>query len=227
MKLLIPLDTSEIAEQALPIAAGIANVRKVSEIRLVLVHEPIQYGGYLDAPWNSARFSMERFYIENKARQLRSLVATTVIAEHLTGGAVETIVEIAASTKTNIIVMTTHGRTGLSRAWLGSVADGIVRSAGAPVLMLRPADKPSTPKHDAGVFSRPLIPLDGSSVAESILDPAVARGPKRHLRTRSDRSGGPAPGSWCGFVHGHEHGAGSEGHRIRSLGSSAIHREGC
>ena len=174
MKLLVPLDTSEIAEQAVSVAAGIAKARTVSDIRLLLVHQPIRYGGYLDAPWNAARFSMERAYLEERARQLRSLVAATVVADHLTGSPVEAIAEIAASTQVSLIVMTTHGRTGVSRVWLGSVADGVVRSAGVPVLMLRPTTEPSTAEqHDVGVFSRVLIPLDGSSAAESILHPAL------------------------------------------------------
>lgn len=112
--------------------------------------------------------------LESKARDLRSIVAIPVIVERTTGGVVESIAETAASAGTDLIVMTTHGRTGLSRAWLGSVADGVTRSAGTPVLMLRPSDQPAPAEHTAGSFSRVLIPLDGSREAETILDEAIA-----------------------------------------------------
>jgi nucleotide-binding universal stress UspA family protein len=174
MKLLVPLDTSALAEQALPAAATIANAQDASEIRLVLVHEPLQYGGYRDAPWNSARSSMECAYLEGKARELRSIVTVPVIVEHPTGGVVDTIATTAAAAGTDLIVMTTHGRTGLSRAWLGSVADGVMRSAGAPLLMLRPSEQPAAAERTVGSFSRVLIPLDGSREAEIILDAVVA-----------------------------------------------------
>ena len=66
--------------------------------------------------------------------------------------------------------MTTHGRTGLSRAWLGSVADSIVRQVGVPVLMLRPCADQAAPT----TFRRVLIPLDESPRAECVLDSAVS-----------------------------------------------------
>jgi nucleotide-binding universal stress UspA family protein len=174
MKLLVPLDMSELAEQALPAAVAIANAQGASEIRLVLVHEPIRYAGYPDAPWNMARSATEFRYLEDKARELRSLVTIPVSVDHPTGAAVQTMTEMAASTGIDLIVMTTHGRTGLSRAWLGSVADGVMRSTGIPVLMLRPIETPAAIEGAAKPFSRVLIPLDGSHAAESIIDAAIS-----------------------------------------------------
>ncbi|MGH7615805.1 MAG: universal stress protein [Gemmatimonadaceae bacterium] len=174
MKLLVPLDTSTLAEQAVPVAAAIAKARKASEIRLVVVHERLWYARHRDAPWNDARSTMERAYLESKAREVGSILAIPVIVEHPTGGVVDAIAEITKSAGTDLIVMTTHGRTGMSRAWLGSVADGIMRSAGAPVLMLRPSVQPTPVDRPAGSFSRVLIPLDGSGEAETILDEAMA-----------------------------------------------------
>jgi nucleotide-binding universal stress UspA family protein len=75
--------------------------------------------------------------------------------------------------------MTTHGRGGLERAWLGSVADALVRCCSVPILLLRPGE--STPDiAQVPQFKRILIPLDGSALAEQILAPALELGGLAH-----------------------------------------------
>ena len=76
----------------------------------------------------------------------------------------------------DMVVMATHGRGTISRMWLGSVADFLVRHLEVPVLMLRP----DTPQVEGGgdpsatlPFGHVLIPLDGSELAERILEPAL------------------------------------------------------
>ncbi|HZK77432.1 MAG TPA: universal stress protein, partial [Gemmatimonadaceae bacterium] len=73
----------------------------------------------------------------------------------------------------DLVVMTSHGRTGLNRAWVGSVADGVLRRSNEPVLMCRPTEKAdrATPFLP---FRRILVPLDGSSLANEILQSAVS-----------------------------------------------------
>jgi nucleotide-binding universal stress UspA family protein len=68
-----------------------------------------------------------------------------------------------------MVVMSTHGRGGFSRLWLGSVADGVARQSPAPILMVKP---PPTEVDLSAVrrFPRVLIPLDGSVAGEEILD---------------------------------------------------------
>ena len=174
MKLLVPVDGSPLAEQALPIAASISTMQEVAEIRLVLVDDRNDLPAYRDSPWSKARSSMEYAYLERKARELRSIVWSPVFVEHPTGDAVDSILAIAKEAGSDLIVMTTHGRTGFRREWVGSVADGVMRSAGVPVLMLRSSDRPPPAPGRAMPFSRVLIPLDGSREAETILEEAVA-----------------------------------------------------
>jgi nucleotide-binding universal stress UspA family protein len=81
----------------------------------------------------------------------------------------------AAATDIDLIVMTTHGRGGLARFWLGSVADALVHVSRIPVLSLRPSE-PVPPIDHPPVFRHILIPLDGSGLAEQILEPALALG---------------------------------------------------
>jgi nucleotide-binding universal stress UspA family protein len=78
----------------------------------------------------------------------------------------------------DLIVMTTHGRGGLSRAWLGSVADSLIRHAHVPVLLHPSSSGPPGPF----LFQRILIPLDGSERAECVIAPAVALGRLHHGR---------------------------------------------
>ena len=73
----------------------------------------------------------------------------------------------------DLVVMTSHGRTGLSRAWMGSVADEVVRNATVPVLMLRAHEERSA-REEVTPFTRILVALDGSAEADAILGPALA-----------------------------------------------------
>jgi len=71
--------------------------------------------------------------------------------------------------------MTTHGRGPVSRFWLGSVADQLLRRSSVPVLLIRPGEGP--PDFTRGLTSsKILVPLDGSALAEQILEPATQLG---------------------------------------------------
>jgi nucleotide-binding universal stress UspA family protein len=71
--------------------------------------------------------------------------------------------------------MTTHGRGAFARFWLGGVADALIRRSTVPILLLRlPDGEPSCA--DPPTFQHILIPLDGSTLAERILEPALEFG---------------------------------------------------
>ena len=109
------------------------------------------------------------------ANRLHDAHGIAVSAEVLDGGAASSIATHAAATGADLIVMSSHGRTGASRFWLGSVADAVIRSATLPVLLSRGRDE-SGARADAPLFSRILVPLDGSSVAEQVIPHAIALG---------------------------------------------------
>ena len=71
--------------------------------------------------------------------------------------------------------MTTHGRGPLTRFWLGSVADELVRRASVPLLLVRPHEGVPDLAQEP-ILQHLLIPLDGSELAEQVLEPAVALG---------------------------------------------------
>src|SRR5690606_8777699 len=91
----------------------------------------------------------------------------------LTGPVAETISDYAARSTDSVIVMSTHGRSGLAKLRLGSVADAVVRRSSTPVLLVRPAANESIPPATID-FSRVLIPVDGSAFSASIVDHVVS-----------------------------------------------------
>jgi nucleotide-binding universal stress UspA family protein len=90
------------------------------------------------------------------------------------GEAVDMICKRAWDVDADLIVMTSHCRTGLSRAWSGSVADGVVRHSSTPVLMLRPVESEGRRRAAHHLFKRVLVPLDGSVFARGIIMSAVS-----------------------------------------------------
>jgi nucleotide-binding universal stress UspA family protein len=174
-KLLVPLDRSPLAEQAVGQAAAIARASH-AEIDLILVHQPLPFAGFSDEPWNAEQWTDEEKYLEWIASELAS--GASVQATHTVqrGEAVDIISKRAREVDADLIVMTSHGRTGLSRAWLGSVADGVLRHSAIPVLMLRPLESKADRLAAHHLFEHILLPLDGSALAADILSPASALG---------------------------------------------------
>jgi nucleotide-binding universal stress UspA family protein len=172
-KLLIPLDRSPLSEQAIGRAAAIARATKAS-IDLVLVHEPFASPFAVGANSDADDFADEQRYLEEIATELRRGASLQVTCTVLRGGASEMICERAKEIGADVIVMTSHARTGFGRMWLGSVADAVVRNATVPVLILRPAERPQEKRTAHHLFKHVLVPLDGSALADQALGPAVA-----------------------------------------------------
>jgi nucleotide-binding universal stress UspA family protein len=83
------------------------------------------------------------------------------------GEAAEVIVETAAADKNTLIVMATHGRSGLNRFLLGSVAEKVLRASVNPLLLVK-ANEPIVTDGEAPLTSI-VVPLDGSDLAEGVL----------------------------------------------------------
>jgi nucleotide-binding universal stress UspA family protein len=165
--LLVPLDGSSFAEQALPIAIEIAQAAQ-ADIRLVLVHHP----GPRGTKARLAAREAERNYLQHIATRGNELTGTRLTAVTLTGAVVAALRDHIDRAGIDLVVMTTHGRGTLERAWLGSVADALVRTVDVPILLIRPAEK--TPAAARLEVTRLLIPLDGSPLSEKVIAPAVA-----------------------------------------------------
>jgi nucleotide-binding universal stress UspA family protein len=170
--ILVPLDRSALAEQAVGQAALIARGAH-AELDLVLVHTPFPFAGHSDAPWDDAEWSVEHAYLEAMENDLQSGAAIPVTHGVMRGAPAEHICARAADMDADLIVMTSHGRTGINRAWLGSVADAVIRRSSIPVLVLRPTDTPHARLAARHSFKQILVPLDGSALAADAIGPAI------------------------------------------------------
>src|SRR6185503_2096413 len=89
-KLLVPLDNSELAEQALPTAEWLARAGGAA-VELVYVHQPSPGAGYADAPWNAARRSSEESYVRAIADEIRTGASLSIHGALATGSPAEAI----------------------------------------------------------------------------------------------------------------------------------------
>lgn len=175
--ILIPLDGSPLGERALPVAIALA---RRSRARLELVHVRGPGAASANAPMYDARLDEE---LEQEVRDRISALTdrlvrdegVTATAVFLRGDVVRALDDHATARGIDLIVMTSHGRGGFNRAWLGSVADELVRRATVPLLIVRP-DTDDPPEVREPVFRRMLVPLDGSQRAEEVLAHAAALG---------------------------------------------------
>lgn len=176
--LLVPLDGSERAERAVPVAARIA---RTTGARITLIQAaslPLPIGAPYDTVALSA-YSMEQAEAEASAYLTRiagwpllsGLPVETVV---VTGAPALSILDFSHEHGADLIVLCSHGRTGPARWVLGSVAAHVARQAPAPVLVLREQEPTLAPPHpDAERPLRVLVPLDGSTFAEAALVPAA------------------------------------------------------
>jgi nucleotide-binding universal stress UspA family protein len=175
-RILVPLDGSTLSETALRIALPLAR-RQRATVEIVHVHELPHLVGLapmfdtqLDAEVRDSMRSEQRA----RAQRFSKESGVSVEAVFLEGDVLSALVEYAERTGPDLVVMTTHGRSGLSRLWLGSITDGIARKLRIPVLVTH-GEAAGDVEHgsdsgavDAPMFSRVLVPLDGSANAEAI-----------------------------------------------------------
>jgi nucleotide-binding universal stress UspA family protein len=181
-KVLVPLDGSPFAEQALDIAAEIAKALAAT-IDLVLVHQPVEVMGIRgDKAANAEQWVANEKYLERVVEEMEQEQRVTTTYSVPAGAPVDLICARASDIGADLIVMTSHCRTGLKRAWLGSVADGVVRGSGLPVLILRPVGGDLPRGNTRPLLRRIVVPVDGSPLSASIL--GIAANVAASLRAR-------------------------------------------
>jgi len=180
---LVPLDRSSFAEQALPLALGIAR-RANARLDLVEVHtnyaldDPhaawAPFDPQMDAEWKR----QEQVYLEATAKWLASVSPVSITTAVLGGSTVlpelvaDSVLERVRACETDLIVVSTHARGLLNRLGFGSITDEFVRRAGVPVLVLPPRETAPAVIPEL-ILNDVLIPLDGSPLAEQVLGPAL------------------------------------------------------
>jgi nucleotide-binding universal stress UspA family protein len=144
-KIMVPLDGSTLAECVLSHVEALARGCLVKEIIFVRAVEPFLYLTFASevaiTPDEVEQINTEnKLAAENYLRQLAGRFKYENVQigwEVLLGRAAEKIADYATKSQTDLIVIATHGRSGVSRWVWGSVADRILRSACVPVLMVR------------------------------------------------------------------------------------------
>ena len=179
-RILVPLDGSPRAERSVPVAAMLARATggSVVLVQILGVLGTIGAFGTIE-PTNYNPELLEEDRREATA-YLTGIAGRPVLAGIstetgvFTGSPATAILDAITAYKADAIIITSHGRAGMTRWALGSVAEYIVRHTKVPVIVLRargnsPAEQPS----DAQPPARVLVPLDGSPLAEAVLKPAV------------------------------------------------------
>jgi nucleotide-binding universal stress UspA family protein len=153
-RILVPLDGSELADRALPYVEWLAG-RLDSEV--VLLNACVQ---------GEPSEHLLRTHIEKRAEELRSsgIKANSLVVQ---GYCATEIINFAEKNDIGLIIISTHGRTGITRWALGNIASKVAQKSGIPVLLLRSSQL------EAGLTENELwkilVPLDGSKVAEAVI----------------------------------------------------------
>jgi nucleotide-binding universal stress UspA family protein len=168
--ILVPLDGSPFGEHALPFALSLA---RRAGARLHLAHIHVARAPLLAEANDAERRTAERMYLEGLVQRIGQHWDVPITTMLLDGPVAPTLHEYAMANEADLIVMTTHGRGALSRFWLGSIADTMIRQVSVPLLLIRPQEQPL--EHEP-IVKHILIPLDGSALAEQMLTHATAFG---------------------------------------------------
>jgi nucleotide-binding universal stress UspA family protein len=151
--ILVPLDGSQLAEQALPYAQKLAE----PGCQLIL---------------------LEVGQEEDDLGLLERHSDACVSLETAVGDPAEQILRVAKDLGVGFIVMTTHGRGALRRWAFGSVTDEVTRTSPVPVFVVRPRDGDTG---IAPIIQRVIVPLDGSPLAEEALPTAMSLARRLHV----------------------------------------------
>jgi nucleotide-binding universal stress UspA family protein len=199
--IMVPIDGSAFSREAL--FQGLRLARKTgAQLRLVRVASSSIVSGGPDAfaaesaAWpierDDLRTQLQRLAVECRSNSQVEVTATVEegpIADALRGHALRHGVDL--------IIMATHARRGMTRAFLGGVTDQLIRETGIPVLVVRPPSL-ATELVDGPCYKRIVVPLDGSALAERSLEPALALAEAEHaqvtlLRIVTPPKGWPRP----------------------------------
>ena len=174
-RILVPLDGSDFAERALSPAVTLAT-RLGAEIHLHSVIStvpvvPVSFADPILLPdWVEQDEARLRGYVEQTADRVAADSGELRVEAGVSVGLVgETIREVADELDIDLVVLTTHGRGPVRRAWLGSTADELLRTLERPLLLLPPTAV------GEGFFADDrirhlMVPLDGSEAAEAALE---------------------------------------------------------
>lgn len=179
--ILVPLDGSGLAERALPLAERVARATGAT-MHLVRVIVPPSgqeldawaadamylptdyYTDMLDSEMRHATAYLDRIHAQMSAAGLR------VQAAPLIGHAAAALLDYERTAGIDLVVMSSHGRSGLARVAFGSVADRLLHHGAVPILLVQASGDPAS-------LGGVVVPLDGSAQAEEALGAVMSLPP--------------------------------------------------
>jgi nucleotide-binding universal stress UspA family protein len=174
--ILVPLDGSQRAEQAIPIAAQVARASGGSLFFLRVVDTLQELGVYSSLAAIYLQEMLEKERIE-AAAYLEEITASPALvgiksqSAVFSGSAASLLLHVAQQEDIDLIVLCSHGYTGFKRWALGSVAQKVARYSPIPILLVREQNLKLKERIAQGI--RALVALDGSPFAEAILYPSA------------------------------------------------------
>jgi nucleotide-binding universal stress UspA family protein len=140
-KILVPLDGSALAETALPTAVALAATTGAALLLLRAAEAPaLAMGDLAEAQVKVVREAEE--YLDDVKRRLQTDTRVAITTAVWYGHPAKAIAEAAHFNRVDMVVITTHGRSGLGRILLGSVAESVIRGTATPMLVLHPDRAP-------------------------------------------------------------------------------------
>jgi nucleotide-binding universal stress UspA family protein len=140
-RILIPLDGSKTAETAIPEAVQMALGGPYTLLLLRVAHARILPGADVVGDWVEAVREAEH-YLASVRKDLEKKRIGPIETYVWQGPAAPAIIDMARVHKADLIVMTSHGRSGIARVALGSVAEAVIRGSRLPILLVRPTGAP-------------------------------------------------------------------------------------
>jgi nucleotide-binding universal stress UspA family protein len=140
-KILVPLDGSPLAEEVLPHAEALAKSEGAEIILLRVAVTPARYlFAHNPAEGNNIIKMLEKEAKDYMKAEVSKLQNEGIKVTGLTrdGAAPDTILEVAEETNADVIAMSTHGRSGVQRWLMGSVAEKVVHHSHIPVMLIHP-----------------------------------------------------------------------------------------
>lgn len=157
--ILVPLDGTESRDEILVYAQAIGSVK---ETGITLLHVSPEADSAEPLSTSPPDFLQ-------LLRAPLSAAGLSVNTELRTGDAVDEIIELASSLSASMVLMSTHGRTGLERIREGSVTENVLKRSPCPVFILHSTRPEPADQRSADLFRRILVPLDGSDDSSAIL----------------------------------------------------------
>ena len=181
-KILVPLDGSKTAEKVLPYARHLAGKFKIP-VELLAVLDVANMASHISADKARHLDTMVEDGMRASTTYLRG-IATTFPEGNVTctvekDRAEEAIIGKAGADGGTLIAMATHGRSGMDRFLLGSVAEKVLRGSANPLVLVRAKDEAKT--SGEAPFKSIIVPLDGSELAESVIPLAATMANKLDL----------------------------------------------